>query len=105
MLGKDGKRIKTRSGETVKLKDLLDEAIANAKEKLEARLKEEDRQETPEFIARVAQITGTSAVKYADLSQNRTSDYKFDFDKMLDLKGNTAPYLLYAYVRLSRCKS
>ena len=99
VLGKDGKRIKTRSGETVKLKDLLAEAVINAREKLETRLKEEAREETPEFIDRVAQVTGLSAVKYADLSQNRTSDYKFDFDKMLDLKGNTAPYLLYAYVR------
>ena len=99
VLGKDGKRIKTRSGETVKLKDLLDEAVDYAREELETRLKEEGREETPEFIDHVAQVTGLSAVKYADLSQNRTSDYKFDFDKMLDLKGNTAPYLLYAYVR------
>lgn len=99
VLGKDGKRIKTRSGETVKLKDLLDEAIERAKNDLETRLQEEERQETPEFINHVAQVVGLSAVKYADLSQNRTSDYKFDFDKMLDLKGNTAPYLLYAYVR------
>ena len=95
-----GKRIKTRSGKTVKLKDLLDEAVANAREKLEARLQEENREETPEFIDRVARVTGLSAVKYADLSQNRASDYTFDFDKMLDLKGNTAPYLLYAYVRV-----
>jgi arginyl-tRNA synthetase len=99
VLGQDGKRIKTRAGDTVKLKDLLNEAVINAREKLVARLKEEGRQETPEFVAHVAQVTGLSAVKYADLSQNRTSDYKFDFDKMLDLKGNTAPYLLYAYVR------
>jgi arginyl-tRNA synthetase len=99
VLGQDGKRIKTRAGDTVKLKDLLNEAVINAREKLAARLKEEGREETPEFITHVAQVTGLSAVKYADLSQNRTSDYKFDFDKMLDLKGNTAPYLLYAYVR------
>ncbi|WP_019508147.1 arginine--tRNA ligase [Pleurocapsa sp. PCC 7319] len=99
VLGKDGKRIKTRSGETVKLKDLLDEAIERAKKDLETRLQEEGRQETPEFINHVAEVVGLSAVKYADLSQNRTSDYKFDYDKMLDLKGNTAPYLLYAYVR------
>ena len=99
VLGKDGKRIKTRSGETVKLKDLLEEAVNHARADLETRLKEEGRQETPEFIEHVAKVTGLSAVKYADLSQNRTSDYKFDFDKMLDLKGNTAPYLLYAYVR------
>jgi len=98
--GKDGKRLKTRSGATVKLKDLLDEAVARTKHDLETRLKEEERTETTEFIDRVTQITGLSAVKYADLSQNRTSDYKFDYDKMLDLKGNTAPYLLYAYVRV-----
>ena len=97
--GNDGKRLKTRSGATVKLKDLLDEAIVHAREELEARLQEEGREETPEFIDLVARVTGLSAVKYADLSQNRTSDYKFDFKKMLDLKGNTAPYILYAYVR------
>ena len=100
VLGKDGKRIKTRSGETVKLKDLLDEAVDRARKDLETRLKAEERSETPEFIEHSARVTGLSAVKYADLSQNRTSDYKFDFDKMLDLKGNTAPYLLYAYVRV-----
>ncbi|MEO1341699.1 MAG: arginine--tRNA ligase, partial [Cyanobacteria bacterium J06635_13] len=100
VLGKDGKRIKTRSGETVKLKDLLTEAIEHAREELQTRLEAEDRNETSEFIEHVAHVTGLSAVKYADLSQNRTSDYKFDFDKMLDLKGNTAPYLLYAYVRV-----
>ena len=99
VLGEDGKRFKTRSSETVKLKDLLDEAVERAKNDLETRLKEEKREETPEFIDRVSQVVGLSAVKYADLSQNRTSDYKFDYDKMLDLKGNTAPYLLYAYVR------
>ena len=100
VLGEDGKRFKTRSSETVKLKDLLDEAVERAKNDLETRLKEEEREETPEFIDRVSQVVGLSAVKYADLSQNRTSDYKFDYDKMLDLKGNTAPYLLYAYVRV-----
>ena len=99
VLGEDGKRFKTRSSETVKLKDLLDEAVSRAKNDLEIRLKEEEREETSEFIDRVSQVVGLSAVKYADLSQNRTSDYKFDYDKMLDLKGNTAPYLLYAYVR------
>ena len=99
VLDKKGKKYKTRSGETVKLKDLLDEAVERAKNDLIARLKEEGREETPEFIDRVSQVVGLSAVKYADLSQNRTSDYKFDYDKMLDLKGNTAPYLLYAYVR------
>jgi len=100
VLGKDGKRLKTRSGVTVKLKDLLDEAVVRTKNDLVTRLKEEKREETKEFIEHTTQVVGLSAVKYADLSQNRTSDYKFDYDKMLDLKGNTAPYLLYAYVRV-----
>ena len=98
--GKDGKRLKTRSGATVKLKDLLDEAVERTRNDLETRLEKEERKETSEFINHTTQVVGLSAVKYADLSQNRTSDYKFDYDKMLDLKGNTAPYLLYAYVRV-----
>jgi len=98
--GEDGKKLKTRSGETVRLRDLLDEAIARARADLEARLEAESREETEEFKAHVAQVVGISAVKYADLSQNRTSNYIFSFDKMLALQGNTAPYLLYAYVRV-----
>jgi arginyl-tRNA synthetase len=98
--GEDGKKFKTRSGETVRLMDLLDEAIARARKDLETRLQAEDRSETSEFIEQVAKIVGLSAVKYADLSQNRTSNYIFSYDKMLDLKGNTAPYMLYAYVRV-----
>lgn len=100
VLGENGTKLKTRSGEAVRLKELLDEAIARARTDLEARLKEEGRQETEEFIAHVAQVVGVSAVKYADLSQNRTSNYIFSYDKMLALLGNTAPYLLYAYVRI-----
>jgi arginyl-tRNA synthetase len=99
VLGEDGKKFKTRSGDTVRLRDLLDEAVSRARADLENRLQEEAREETPEFVANVAQAVGISAVKYADLSQNRTSDYKFSFDRMLSLKGNTAPYMLYAYVR------
>jgi arginyl-tRNA synthetase len=98
--GEDGKKLKTRSGETVRLRDLLDEAIARFHAYLEARLKEEDREETEEFKAHVAKVAGISAVKYADLSQNRTSNYVFSYDKMLADKGNTAPYLLYAYARI-----
>lgn len=98
--GEDGKKLKTRAGETVRLRDLLDEAIARAKADLEMRLQVEGRSETPEFIDRVAQVVGLSAVKYADLSQNRTSSYIFSYDKMLALQGNTAPYMLYAYVRV-----
>lgn len=98
--GEDGKKLKTRSGETVRLRDLLYEAVNYAKTDLDKRLIEEQRTETPEFINHVAEVVGISAVKYADLSQNRTSDYIFSYDKMLSLQGNTAPYLLYAYVRI-----
>lgn len=100
VLGEDNKKLKTRSGETVRLRDLLDEAIARARADLESRLKEEGRSETEAFIAHSAKVVGISAVKYADLSQNRTSNYVFSYDKMLALQGNTAPYMLYAYVRI-----
>ncbi|NRB07054.1 MAG: arginine--tRNA ligase [Richelia sp.] len=99
VLGEDGKKFKTRSGDTVRLRDLLDEAVNRARTDLETRLKEEQREESPEFVTNVSLVVGISAVKYADLSQNRTSNYKFSFDNMLSLKGNTAPYMLYAYVR------
>jgi arginyl-tRNA synthetase len=98
--GEGGKKLKTRAGETVRLRDLLDEAIARAKKDLETRLAAEQREESPEFIDRVARVVGISAVKYADLSQNRTSNYVFSYDKMLAMQGNTAPYMLYAYVRI-----
>ncbi|MEG4147590.1 arginine--tRNA ligase [Microcoleus sp. Pol12B5] len=100
VLGEDGKKLKTRSGETVRLQDLLDEAIVRTRQDLEERLKLEERQETEEFIANVSRTVGLSAVKYADLSQNRASNYIFSYDKMLALQGNTAPYMLYAYVRV-----
>ncbi len=100
VLGEDGKKIKTRSGETIKLKELLDEAIDRFRHDLESRLAAEDRQETVEFIANSAEVVGLSAVKYADLSQNRLSNYVFSYDKMLALQGNTAPYMMYAYVRV-----
>jgi len=100
VLGEDGKKLKTRSGETVRLRDLLDEAIVRARTDVESRLKEEGRVETEEFKEHVAKVIGISAVKYADLSQNRTSNYVFSYDKMLALQGNTAPYMLYAYVRI-----
>jgi arginyl-tRNA synthetase len=100
VLGEDGKRIKTRSGETVPLRDLLEEAIARTRADLQQRLQDEDRTETEDFIEHTARIVGIEAVKYADLSQNRTSNYVFSYDKMLALQGNTAPYMLYAYVRV-----
>jgi arginyl-tRNA synthetase len=84
----------------VRLQDLLDEAVKRARADLETRIQTEERDETAEFIAQVAETVGIGAVKYADLSQNRTSNYIFSYDKMLALQGNTAPYLLYAYVRV-----
>ncbi|ACA98606.1 MULTISPECIES: arginine--tRNA ligase [Cyanophyceae] len=98
--GEDGKKLKTRAGDTIKLKDLLDEAVNRSRADLEKRLAEDERQETADFIEKVSQVVGIGAVKYADLSQNRTSNYIFSFDKMLALQGNTAPYMLYAYVRV-----
>lgn len=100
VLGEDGKRLKSRSGEAVPLKDLLDKAIARTKKDIKERLKTEERTESEAFIQNVAEKVGIGAVKYADLSQNRVSDYTFSYDRMLDLKGNTAPYMLYAYVRV-----
>lgn len=100
VLTESGKKIKTRSGETIRLKDLLNEAINRAKIDLETRLKEEGKNDHEEFINEVSKVVGLSAVKYADLSQNRVTDYKFSYEKMLALQGNTAPYLLYAYVRV-----
>ncbi len=98
--GEDGKKLKTRSGETVRLRELLDEAVVRARADLEQRLAKDGRQESPDFIDQVATTVGLAAVKYADLSQNRTSNYVFSFDKMLALNGNTAPYMLYAYARI-----
>ncbi len=98
--GDDGKKLKTRSGETVRLRDLLDEAVQRAQADLDTRFAADDRSESPEFRSEVSQAVGLGAVKYADLSQNRTSNYMFSYDKMLALQGNTAPYLLYAYVRV-----
>jgi arginyl-tRNA synthetase len=96
----DGKKLKTRSGDTIRLIDLLTEAVKRSRQDIEMRLAEESRPETPEFINNVAQVVGIAAIKYADLSQNRTSDYVFSYDKMLSLQGNTAPYLIYAYARI-----
>jgi arginyl-tRNA synthetase len=100
ILGDDGQKLKTRSGDAVPLKELLNGAIDHARQDLEKRLQAEGRQESEDFIDHVAQVVGISAVKYADLSQNRTSNYVFSYDKMLALQGNTAPYMIYAYVRV-----
>jgi arginyl-tRNA synthetase len=99
--GEDGKKLKTRAGDTVRLRDLLDEAVERAEADLQRRLAEEERTEDEAFIQHVATIVGLAAVKYADLSQNRITNYQFSFDRMLALQGNTAPYLLYAVVRIA----
>ena len=99
--GIDGKKLKTREGETIRLKDLLSESIRRAKEDLITRIDKENRKEDMEFINKTSRIIGISAVKYADLSQNRITNYQFSFGKMLALNGNTAPYLLYTLVRIS----
>ncbi|MCB1671755.1 MAG: arginine--tRNA ligase [Pseudomonadales bacterium] len=96
MMGKDGKPFKTRSGGLIKLIDLLDEAVRRAFDLVSARSPELDEETRREIADKV----GIGAVKYADLSKNRTSDYVFDWDSMLALDGNTAPYLLYAYTRI-----
>lgn len=96
MLGKDGRPFKTRTGGTVKLADLLDEAIERAALLIAQRDSDLTAQEREEIAAKI----GIGAVKYADLSKNRTTDYMFDWDTMLSFEGNTAPYLQYAYTRV-----
>ncbi len=95
ILGKDRKMLRTRSGDTVQLADVLSEAVDRAREIVE--------EKNPEFSddekSEIAEIIGIGSVKYAELSQYRMTDYIFDWDTMLALKGNTAPYLLNAYVR------
>jgi arginyl-tRNA synthetase len=96
ILGEDGKPFKTRSGDTIKLSDLLNEAEERA-----YKVVSEKNLELPETAGReIARIVGIAAVKYADLLPNRQSDYVFSWDKLLALNGNTAPYLQYAYARI-----
>ena len=96
VLGENGKPLKTREGENVKLKDLLDEAIERARKIVE----EKNPDLTDEEKKEIAKAVGVGAVKYADYCNNRTSDYIFSFDKMLAMDGNTAPYMQYAYARI-----
>lgn len=100
VLGEDGKKIKTRAGESVKLKDLLNEAVLAAQQAFLERSPEAAKEE----VEQKSKVMGIAAVKYADLSMNRESNYKFSFQKMLSLQGNTAPYMLYAYVRIQGIK-
>ncbi len=97
MLGKDGKPFKTRAGGTVRLADLLDEAEVRAAQLIESKNPElaEDEKKA------IANTVAMAAVKYADLSKHRTTDYVFDWDNMLAFEGNTAPYMQYAYTRVA----
>ena len=96
MLGEDNKPFKTRSGDTIKLSSLIDEAIERAK----IIVKKRNPGWSSNEINELAETLGISAIKYADLSKNRVCDYVFNFDQMLSFEGNTAPYMLYAYVRI-----
>lgn len=100
VLGPDGKKFKTRSGETEKLIDLLLEAVSQAKKIMCERLPDLDEKE----LNRVSQILGIDAIKYADLSSHRIKDYVFSYERMLKFEGNTAAFLLYAYVRIQGIK-
>lgn len=96
ILGADKKMFKTRSGESVKLMALLDEAM----ERAQKTVREKNAELDPETMDAVARAVGTGAVKYADLSNDRIKDYVFDWDRMLSFDGNTAPYLMYAHARI-----
>lgn len=97
MLGEDNKPFKTRAGGTIKLITLIDEAVSRATQIIHDRNPEWDDAK----IKTLAEILGIAAIKYADLSKNRMGDYVFNFDQMLAFDGNTAPYMLYAYVRIT----
>ncbi|MFI4862130.1 MAG: arginine--tRNA ligase [Phycisphaerales bacterium JB063] len=95
VLGEDGKMFKTRSGETVRLVDLIDEAESRAAQAVKAK-----NPELTDDADAIGKVVGIGALKYADLSSDRVKDYKFSWDRMLALEGNTAPYLINAYVRI-----
>ncbi|MFZ4833694.1 arginine--tRNA ligase [Rouxiella sp. Mn2063] len=97
MLGKDGRPFKTRAGGTISLSDLLDEAISRSR----ALIQEKSPHITGEELDALVNAVGIGAVKYADLSKSRTTDYIFDWDNMLAFEGNTAPYMQYAYTRVA----
>ena len=98
VMGDDGKPFKTRDGDTVGLEGLLNEAVTRAAKVVEENSK--NLEFTDSERQQISETVGLGALKYADLSQNRSSDYKFSYDKMLALNGNTAPYLQYSYARV-----
>ncbi|KAF8073007.1 Arginine--tRNA ligase [Scenedesmus sp. PABB004] len=101
VLGEDGKKFKTRSGDVVRLVELLDEAKARCKESVRSRRLEAGEAVDEAELEATANAMGYGAVKYADLKNSRTTNYKFSYDAMLELKGNTAVYLLYAHARIA----
>lgn len=100
MMGSDGKPFKTRDGGTVKLADLLDEAIVRAEKLVRSRSEEKGFSLSEPEYQEIGRKVGIGAVKYADLSKTRTNDYIFNWETMLSFEGNTAPYLQYAYTRI-----
>jgi arginyl-tRNA synthetase len=96
ILGRDRKRLKTRAGNSIRLSELLDEAVERAARVVEEKSPDLD----PDTRARIAAAVGIGAVKYGDLASDRVKDYVFDWDRMLALDGNTAPYLMYAHTRI-----
>lgn len=102
MLAPGGRPFKTREGGTVKLKGLLDEAVARARQVIESRTDGDDDETESSIVDadQVAEVVGLGAIKYFDLSHSLSSDYTFDVDTMLSLEGNTAPYMMYAYARI-----
>jgi arginyl-tRNA synthetase len=103
VLGEDGKKFKTRSGDTVKLVDLLDEAALRVRAELTKAAEngiDPPTMRSDEDLARQAEHIGMAAVKYADLKTSRISNYKFSYDKMVSLDGDTAPYVMYAFARI-----
>ncbi len=105
MMGPDGKPFRTRDGESVKLMDLLDEAVKRAYDLVSQKNADEVAKGRSEPLGEekkkaIAEAVGIGGVKYADLAQNRNSDYVFSWDKMLAMDGNTAPYMQYAYARI-----
>lgn len=101
VLGEDGKRIKSRSGESIKLKELIDEADNKFYLENERRLESGNGYFDKSEIKTISKIIGTSAIKYADLRQNRQNNYIFSYDKMLEHKGDTIIYILYSWVRIN----
>lgn len=100
VLGADGKKFKTRSGDTEKLIDLLNESVVEAEKILKERMPEAAQSE----LHRMSKVLGIDAVKYSDLSTHRIKDYTFSYERMLKFDGNTAPFLLYSYVRAQSIK-